>query len=110
MRREGDNEMRRRSQGRNRAKMAAAQPTPIQANPAARVRELLTDSVRKHLIADVPVGVFLSSGIDSTALAALASREAAGVHTFTVASGKEFSEAEIARRTAGNVWDNSSGN
>jgi asparagine synthase (glutamine-hydrolysing) len=62
---------------------------------------LLTDSVRKHLIADVPVGVFLSSGIDSTALAALASREAAGVHTFTVAfPEKEFSEAEIARATA----------
>jgi asparagine synthase (glutamine-hydrolysing) len=66
-----------------------------------RVRQLLTDSVRKHLIADVPVGVFLSSGIDSTALAALASREAAGVHTFTVAfPEKEFSEAEIARKTA----------
>ena len=68
---------------------------------AARVRELLADSVRKHLIADVPVGVFLSSGIDSTALAAIASVEAAGVHTFTVAfPEKEFSEAEIARRTA----------
>ncbi|MGI8838996.1 MAG: asparagine synthetase B family protein [Pyrinomonadaceae bacterium] len=72
-----------------------------QANAAQQTRELLTDSVRKHLIADVPVGVFLSSGIDSTALAALASREAAGVHTFTVAfPEKEFSEAEIARRTA----------
>jgi asparagine synthase (glutamine-hydrolysing) len=71
------------------------------ANAPQRVRQLLTDSVRKHLIADVPVGVFLSSGIDSTALAALASREAAGVHTFTVAfPEKEFSEAEIARRTA----------
>ena len=52
---------------------------------AKRVRALLEDSVRKHLIADVPVGVFLSSGIDSTALAALASREVSGVHTFTVA-------------------------
>ena len=73
----------------------------VVANAVQRTRELLTDSVRKHLIADVPVGVFLSSGIDSTALAALASREAAGVHTFTVAfPEKEFSEAEIARRTA----------
>jgi asparagine synthase (glutamine-hydrolysing) len=66
-----------------------------------RVRELLEESVRRHLIADVPVGVFLSSGIDSTALAALASREVSGVHTFTVAfPEKEFSEAAIARRTA----------
>lgn len=67
----------------------------------AEVRELLSASVRKHLIADVPVGVFLSSGIDSTALAALASREVSGVHTFTVAfPEEEFSEAAIARRTA----------
>ena len=66
-----------------------------------RVRELLEESVRRHLIADVPVGVFLSSGIDSTALAALASREVSGVHTFTVAFPEaEFSEAAIARRTA----------
>lgn len=68
---------------------------------ATQVRTLLEESVRKHLIADVPVGVFLSSGIDSTALAALASREVSGVHTFTVAfPEKEFSEAVIARRTA----------
>jgi asparagine synthase (glutamine-hydrolysing) len=68
---------------------------------AHQVRDLLRQSVRKHLIADVPVGVFLSSGIDSTALAALAAREVAGVHTFTVAfPEKEFSEAAVARRTA----------
>src|SRR6185295_2297650 len=68
---------------------------------AARVRTLLQESVRKQLIADVPVGVFLSSGIDSTVLAALASREVSGVHTFTVAFPEgEFSEAVIARRTA----------
>ena len=68
---------------------------------AEHVRTLLEESVRKHLIADVPVGVFLSSGIDSTSLAALASREVSGVHTFTVAfPEKEFSEAALARRTA----------
>ncbi|MGH9929177.1 MAG: asparagine synthetase B family protein [Pyrinomonadaceae bacterium] len=68
---------------------------------AKRVRSLLEQSVRSHLIADVPVGVFLSSGIDSTALAALASREVSGVHTFTVAFPEDkFSEAAIARRTA----------
>src|SRR6185503_4018757 len=58
---------------------------------ATHVRDLMVDSVRKHLVADVPVGVFLSSGIDSTSLAALASREVSGVHTFTVAfPEKEF--------------------
>ena len=73
----------------------------------AHTRELLEDSVRKHLIADVPVGVFLSSGIDSTSLAALASREVSGVHTFTVAfQEKEFSEATIARATAQKLGTN----
>jgi asparagine synthase (glutamine-hydrolysing) len=80
---------------------ATAGGTDKNGGPARRVRALLEDSVRKHLIADVPVGVFLSSGIDSTALAALASREVSGVHTFTVAFPEgEFSEAAIARRTA----------
>jgi asparagine synthase (glutamine-hydrolysing) len=73
--------------------------TPAQ--QAQQVRSLLEDAVRSHLIADVPVGVFLSSGLDSTALAALASRVQGGIHTFTVAfPEEEFSEAQIARRTA----------
>ncbi len=68
---------------------------------ASAVRALLEDAVRGHLIADVPIGVFLSSGIDSTVLAALASQVQKGVHTFTVAfPDSEFSEAEIARATA----------
>ena len=68
---------------------------------ARRLRALLEDVVRSHLTADVPLGVFLSSGLDSTALVALASRERRGVHTFTVVFPEpEFSEAELARRTA----------
>ena len=70
-------------------------------SPAQNVRMLLEDAVAKHLVADVPVGVFLSSGLDSTALAALASRTQTGIHTFTVAfPDAKFSEAEMARRTA----------
>jgi asparagine synthase (glutamine-hydrolysing) len=41
---------------------------------AAELREVLDDSVRAHLVADVPVGVLLSGGVDSGGLAALASR------------------------------------
>jgi asparagine synthase (glutamine-hydrolysing) len=68
---------------------------------ASTVRALLEDAVRTHLVADVPVGVFLSSGLDSTAIAALASHVQKGIHTFTVAfPDSEFSEAEIARHTA----------
>ena len=82
---------------------AAAADKPDQAtpSPSRRVRSLLEDAVASHLVADVPVGVFLSSGLDSTALAALASRAQRGIHTFTVAfTDSAFSEAEIARRTA----------
>ncbi len=75
--------------------------TSAAATPAARVRSLLEEAVASHLIADVPVGVFLSSGLDSTAIAAIASRAQRGIHTFTVAfPDAEFSEAEKARRTA----------
>jgi asparagine synthase (glutamine-hydrolysing) len=48
---------------------------PAPADPAARaelLRAALADSVRDHLIADVPVGVFLSAGLDSTTIAGLA--------------------------------------
>jgi asparagine synthase (glutamine-hydrolysing) len=73
-------------------------------SPARRVRVLLEEAVAGHLVADVPVGVFLSSGLDSTAIAALASRSQRGIHTFTVAfPDVEFSEAEKARRTAGQL-------
>jgi asparagine synthase (glutamine-hydrolysing) len=52
---------------------------------ARELRELLRQSVRSHLISDVPIGVFLSGGIDSTILTALAARETRGdLQTFTV--------------------------
>jgi asparagine synthase (glutamine-hydrolysing) len=68
---------------------------------AEAARPLLEEAVRSHLIADVPLGLFLSSGLDSTALVALASRERKGLHTFTIVfPEQEFSESEIAQRTA----------
>jgi asparagine synthase (glutamine-hydrolysing) len=71
------------------------------ASAAAFLRLLLEESVESHLTADVPVGVFLSSGIDSTALVALAAQKRAAVHTVTLVFGElEFNEAEVARRTA----------
>ena len=68
---------------------------------AGVLRSMLEDSVRAHLIADVPVGVFLASGLDSGAIAALAAREHAGIQSFTLAfPGTAFDEAELTRAVA----------
>ncbi|CAI8723534.1 asparagine synthase (glutamine-hydrolysing) [Methylococcus capsulatus] len=53
------------------AQAEAAMPRAEDAGRPERLAEALRDTVRHHLIADVPVGVFLSSGIDSTSIAAL---------------------------------------
>lgn len=79
---------------------AAPERDPVRA--ARRVRDALRDSVEHHMVADVPVGFFLSGGIDSSAVVGLA-REVApgGVDTFTVVFDEaEFSEAAVARAVA----------
>ncbi len=49
------------------------------------LREALADAVAHHMVADVPVGVFLSSGLDSTTIAALASEhETEGIRAITL--------------------------
>lgn len=59
-----------------------------------RVRALLSASVASHTQADVPVGIFLSGGIDSTALLAFTSRKVATVATFHIATqDQEMSES-----------------
>jgi asparagine synthase (glutamine-hydrolysing) len=66
------------------------------------LRARLRDSVKAHLLADVPVGVMLSGGVDSAALAALAAQETAEpVHTFTIGfAEKSFDERDDARLVA----------
>jgi asparagine synthase (glutamine-hydrolysing) len=68
----------------------------------ADIRARLDDTVGRHLVSDVPLGVFLSGGVDSVALAALASRvEHSALRTLTVVfEEKDFSEAEPARQMA----------
>ena len=68
---------------------------------AARVRPLLEDAVRAHLIADVPVGLFLSSGMDSGAIAAIAGRLKPNIWSFTLSfPGTSYDEAPLARAVA----------
>src|SRR5271169_1834181 len=84
------------------AVLSQERPKPKNIQQAAKqLRPLLEETVREHLIADVPLGVFLSSGLDSTSLVALASRFQSDLHTFTVIFPEQrFSEAKISRETA----------
>ena len=65
------------------------------------VREAVEDSVAKHMRADVTVGAFLSGGIDSTAIAALAKRHNPQLITFTTGFQREgYSEIDVATKSA----------
>jgi asparagine synthase (glutamine-hydrolysing) len=94
-----------------------ARPGPVPAeelrgdDEAELVEELrarLRDSVRAHLLADVPVGVLLSGGVDSAVLAALAAQETSdAVHTFTIGfEERSFDERDDARLVAAKYGTN----
>jgi asparagine synthase (glutamine-hydrolysing) len=88
-----------------------ARPAPVRASDVRReseealaeeLRERLRDSVRAHLVSDVPVGVLLSGGVDSALLAALAAQESTGpLRTFSIGFEEaSFDERADARRVA----------
>jgi asparagine synthase (glutamine-hydrolysing) len=70
-----------------------------------RYRELIEESVGSHLMSDVPLGVFLSGGLDSSVVAALATRARGGpIKTFSVGYAEDaFSELPYARRVAEHI-------
>lgn len=71
-----------------------------------RLRSLLESAVRKQMVADVPVGIFLSGGIDSALVAAIVARETGGrqTHTFTARfSDPSYDEGPSAAAAAGLV-------
>ena len=69
---------------------------------ALEVQHLLDSCVKSHLISDVPLGVFLSGGLDSSALVALMRKHIPGaLRTFTIGyPDKSFSELEYAKVVA----------
>jgi asparagine synthase (glutamine-hydrolysing) len=75
-----------------------ADPTPSVEEWQERIRDKLAETVKAHLIADVPVGAFLSGGVDSGAIVAGASKDAGALQTFSIGfHEKEFSELPYAR-------------
>src|SRR5207302_8633116 len=67
----------------------------------AELRAVLRESVRKELISDVPVGVFLSGGIDSSAVTAMMTQLGGDVKSFSVGfAERSFDEAGHARAVA----------
>jgi asparagine synthase (glutamine-hydrolysing) len=72
------------------------------AEAAQRTRAALLDSLEQHFVSDVPVGLFLSGGMDSTLLAALAYRQGrAGMESFSVGvDDPGLDESSLAARTA----------
>ncbi|GAA0436832.1 asparagine synthase (glutamine-hydrolyzing) [Lentibacillus halophilus] len=66
-----------------------------------RIRDVMSDSVKMHMRSDVPVGSFLSGGIDSTIIAAIAKEINPDIKTFSVGFEREgYSEVDVAKETA----------
>lgn len=78
---------------------APAEPV---ADPVSTTRRVLLDSVAHHFVSDTPVGMFLSGGIDSTALVALARQATTtDLRTFSLTfPGRPEDEGALARKTA----------
>jgi asparagine synthase (glutamine-hydrolysing) len=86
----------------NEARQAAALNGKGEEKILAKLREVLTEAVSLRLVSDVPVGVFLSGGIDSSVLVGLLSRDAATrVSTFSIVFKEaDYSEAQFSQSIA----------
>ncbi|MGH6660165.1 MAG: asparagine synthase (glutamine-hydrolyzing), partial [Rhodospirillales bacterium] len=84
------------------AHSGSANPAPPAGDPARRFGELFAAAVEKRLVADVPVGMVLSGGIDSCAVLREASKHKStdSYHVFFRSDDKDFNELRFAERMA----------
>lgn len=77
-------------------------PALSYAEAQVTLKSLLETAVQRRLVADVPLGTFLSGGIDSSIITALASKHKPGLHTFSIGfrDNKFFDETHYAQRVA----------
>lgn len=99
------------TQGQERARETFWRFPPAssaKASSIADVRGALSESVGLHLVGDVPLGVFLSGGIDSSTVANLAARASGSrIHTFTLAfEEQEYDESPYSREIAKAIGTN----
>jgi len=83
----------------------ASKVTPPATDVRRTLYELLDDAVRLRLVADVPVGTFLSGGVDSSIVSALAAKHHSGLHTFSIgfADDPHFDESAYAEEVAAHI-------
>ncbi|MCC6839267.1 MAG: asparagine synthase (glutamine-hydrolyzing) [Flavobacteriales bacterium] len=83
----------------------AAKRTAAPANPGQQLFNLLDDAVKLRLEADVPVGAFLSGGVDSSIISALAARHHRHLHTFSIGYADDpfFDETRYAEEVAQHI-------
>ncbi len=88
------------------AEVAQAQTQPLQERLDA-IPEILADAVEKRLIADVPVGSFLSGGIDSSLISAIIARRHDRFNTFSIGFNESsYDEVPFSRQAADHIGSN----
>jgi len=88
---------------RSNAVLTTADLPPVQVGRTpSQLSSTITQAVESQLVADVPVGVFLSGGIDSSLIATVAQRESTRpLRTFSIGfADPQFDESQFARRVA----------